>query len=86
MMIQVRIFGPLRESLGMGSLTVDASQAGTINELLPVVGKTTSAATLSELRKASIFVNGTNVTSLRLLRTPVKSGDEVVLLSPVGGG
>jgi molybdopterin converting factor small subunit len=85
-MIQVRIFGPLRQSLGMGSLTVDASQAGTINELLTVVGKTASAATVSELRKASILVNGTSITFLKLLRTPVKGGDEVVLLSPVGGG
>ena len=85
-MIQVRIFGPLRETLGMESVRVNASQAGTVNELLTVVSKMTSAATLSELRKASILVNGTNITALRLFRTPVASGDEVVLLSPVGGG
>ncbi len=85
-MIKVRVFGPLREMLGMGSLRVDASQAGTVNELLTVVSKMTGLAKPSELQKASIFVNGMNITSLKLLRTPVKSGDEVVLLSPVGGG
>ena len=85
-MIQVKIFGPLREMLGMGSLRVDASQAGTVSELLAVGSNTTGAAKPSELQKASIFVNGTNITSLKLLRTPVKPGDEVVLLSPVGGG
>ena len=85
-MISVRVFGPLRETLRMGSLRVDASQAGTVNELLTVVSKMTGPARPPELRKASIFVNGTNITSLKLLRTPVKSGDEVVLLSPVGGG
>ena len=85
-MISVRVFGPLREMLRMGSLRVDASQVGTVSELLAVVSNTTGAAKPSELRKASIFVNGTNITSLKLLRTPVKPGDEVVLLSPVGGG
>ena len=85
-MIKVRVFGPLREMLGMGSLRVDASQAGTVDELLTVVSKMTGLAKPPELRKASISVNGTNITSLELLRTPVKSGDEVVLLSPVGGG
>ena len=85
-MIKVRVFGPLRETLGMDSVKVESSQARTVNELLTVVSKMTSAAKLSELRKASILVNGTNITALRLFRTPVASGDEVVLLSPVGGG
>ena len=85
-MISVRVFGPLREMLRMGSLRVDASQVGTVSELLAVVSNTIGAAKPSELRKASIFVNGTNITSLKLLRTSVKPGDEVVLLSPVGGG
>jgi molybdopterin converting factor small subunit len=85
-MIQVRIFGPLREKIGIGSLEVDASQAGTVDELLTAVSEMTRAAKGSELRKASILVNGTSITSLKLRRTPVTSGDEVVLLSPVGGG
>ena len=61
-------------------------QGGTVDELLTAVSEMTSAAKLSELRKASILVNGTSITSHRLFRTPVASGDEVVLLSPVGGG
>jgi molybdopterin converting factor small subunit len=85
-MIKVRVFGPLRETLGIGSLRVDASQAGTVNELLTVVSKMTGAAKPSELQKASIFVNGTNIISLKLFKTTVRPGDEVVLLSPVGGG
>jgi molybdopterin converting factor small subunit len=85
-MIQVRVFGPFREKIGIGSLEVDTSQAGTVDELLTAVSEMTRAAKLPELRKASILVNGTNIASLRLLRTPVTSGDEVVLLSPVGGG
>jgi len=85
-MVKVRVFGQLRETLGIGSLRVDASQAGTVNELLTVVSKMTGAAKPSELRKASIFVNGTNIVSLKLFKTTVRPGDEVVLLSPVGGG
>ncbi len=85
-MIKVRVFGPLRETLGIGSLRVDASQAGTVNKLLTVVSRMTGAAKPSELQKASIFVNGTNIISLKLFKTTVRPGDEVVLLSPVGGG
>lgn len=85
-MINVRVFGPLREMLGMGSLRVDASEAKTVNELLTVISKMTGLAKPSELRNASIFVNGTNIISLKLFKTSVGPGDEVVLLSPIGGG
>jgi len=46
----------------------------------------TGLAKPSELRNASIFVNGTNIISLKLFKTSVGPGDEVVLLSPIGGG
>ncbi|HOB41965.1 MAG TPA: MoaD/ThiS family protein [Bacillota bacterium] len=85
-MIEVRIYGPLRERLGTGSLEVEASRAGSVGELLAVVSEVTGAASLSELRKASVFVNGTNIVDLRLFRTALLPGDEVVLLSPSGGG
>lgn len=85
-MVQVRIYGPLRERVGTGSLEIEASRAENVGELLVAVSETVGEVEPSQLRKMSIFVNGTNIVDLKLFATDLASGDEAVLLSPSGGG
>ncbi|HLN60385.1 MAG TPA: MoaD/ThiS family protein [Symbiobacteriaceae bacterium] len=77
-MITVRLFGTLRLDAKRRSLTVEAS---TVAAMLSRV-----AAELAVpgrvLEQAVVFVNGEKAT----LRTRLRDGDEVYLLSPAAGG
>jgi len=53
-MIKVRVFGHSERRWERAHLELNASQAGTVNELLTVSKQMTGAANRSELRKASI--------------------------------
>lgn len=78
-MISVRLFGLLRLDTKRRSLAVEA---GTVAELLNRTAAELELADASSLEQAVVFVNGERAG----LRSPLRDGDEVYLLSPVAGG
>lgn len=74
-MIKVRVFGVTRLKTGVGSFETDVK---TLNELMDGI----SGLSRREAKDLVILVNGKPVS--RFYR--FKDGDEVVLLSPAGGG
>lgn len=77
MQITVVLFGMLRERLAKesrGRLTVELPEAATIQDLLEL---------LDARMRLTCFVNGENE---RNFDRPLKDGDEIQLIQPIGGG
>lgn len=74
-MVQVRMFGMARFQSGVKSFECDAK---TVNELMNQVPNMKRR----DVRDLVILVNGKSVSK----RYRFKEGDEVVLMSPIGGG
>jgi molybdopterin converting factor small subunit len=77
------LFGSLRLAAGLGELNVEAE---TVAEMLAVVATRCPDVTENEIRRSAIFVNGKSIAELTGFRTKLKAGDEVLLMSPAGGG
>lgn len=82
-MVRVRLYGPISLSAADSELLIDAAR---LDELLARVSERCPAVSVAQLKQAAIFVNGVNITALRLFRTKLKAGDEVQILSPAAGG
>jgi molybdopterin converting factor small subunit len=77
-MVTIKLFGILRLNSGISTLKVNAKTVGeAINEI-----STRTSIKKNDIRYCTIFVNG----KLGKNRTKLIDGDEVVFLSPVGGG
>lgn len=82
-MITVRLYGLISLSASESELLIDAAR---LDELLVRVSERCPAVSVAQLKRAAIFINGVNITALRLFRTELKAGDEVQILSPAAGG
>lgn len=77
-MIKVKIFGVLRLNTGIATISMDAKTVGDLIDQIAVTGKTDR----KELKKCAIFVAGKPAK----MQTRLHDEDEVVFLSPAGGG
>lgn len=82
-MVRVRFFSKFRLLLRTDCIELEA---GRVDELLTKISAHYEGIEIEELRNSLIFVNGTSISELKLYKTPIKNGDEVVLFSPVAGG
>ena len=77
--VSVRLFAVLREEAGSARLEVDA---GTVGEILEVLGKRFGERFGRIAAAGSVVVNGERANP----QARVAAGDEVALLPPVSGG
>lgn len=82
-MIEVRFYSHLRRVL---ETDVAEVQATNVAELLDQLLARFGEPLRERLPHCKVFVNGINVGLNRGRRTPVREGDEVVVLPPVAGG
>ncbi|MDR3217104.1 MAG: MoaD/ThiS family protein [Clostridiaceae bacterium] len=82
-MVKVNFFGVLRLDLGMSEVTGEGKN---VAELLDNLKRTIEPLKELNLKNYVIFVNGKNISDLKLFRTKLSDGDEVTMLSPVSGG
>lgn len=78
-MVTVRLFGTLRLDAKRRSLEVEAA---TVEAMLTVAAAELGLPNRSSLEQSVIFVNGERSG----LRSRLRDGDEVYLLSPAAGG
>ncbi len=94
MSIKVRMLGVLREAGGSKEQTIDVVKGATVDSVirdLMAEDKRLKAVLWdkevdSPLPNALIMLDGVEVNNLEGLETPVKRGQELVLLSVVHGG
>jgi MoaD family protein len=82
-MIRVRFFGFIRSQVGVNSLEISAN---TVDEALKLISNKYENIKLSTLKNSLIFVNSVDIGNLRMFKTALKEGDEVMILSPTAGG
>ena len=82
-MIKVRFFGFIRSQAGLSSIEISAN---TVDEALKQISNKCENIKLSTLKNSLIFVNSVDIGNLRMFKTPLKEGDEVMILSPTAGG
>ena len=80
-MITVKLYGMMREDSGISRLEV---QAGTVREACAQIVET--GVDGKRLRSCVMFVNGRPLQGANRLSTRMRDGDELAILSPVGGG
>lgn len=78
-MVTVRLFGTLRLDAGRRQIEVDAA---TVAEALEKAAAALGLPGSGPLLQAAVYVNGERAG----LRTRLKDGDEIDLLSPAAGG
>jgi molybdopterin synthase sulfur carrier subunit len=82
-MVEVRFFGMVRLSLKEKGTSMEADS---VNSLLEQISGKYNSISLKDLKNCLIFVNGRNITELKLLHTPLNDGDRVDVFSPAAGG
>lgn len=82
-MIEIRLFGWIRNEVGTARLTV---AEGTVLEVLEDIATRYPQIDKKELMQSIIFINNNAVAGKKRLSKPLKEGDEMAILSPVGGG
>lgn len=78
-MVTVRLFGTLRLDAGRRRVEVDAA---TVAEALEKTAAALGLPDAGPLLQAAVYVNGERAG----MRTRLKDGDELYLLSPAAGG
>lgn len=82
-MIRVRFFGFIRSQAGVSSIEIDA---GSVDAALRLISSKFDNLSLDALKNSLIFVNSVNISELKMFKTVLKNGDEVMILSPAAGG
>lgn len=82
-MVDVTLVGPISEAAG--TRKTQASGA-TVGELLDDLSTRYGPLFKQRVRASRIVLNGTPIQFKKGRKTPLKDGDEVALLVPVGGG
>ena len=82
-MVDVTLLGPVGEAAGTRKTEATAA---TVGELLDVLTTRYGPLFKKHAKVSRIVVNGTPIQYKRGRLTPLKPGDEVALLVPVGGG
>lgn len=82
-MIKVRFFGFIRFQVGVSSTEISANS---VDEALKLISNKYESIKLSTLKNSLIFVNSVDIGNLRMFKTALKEGDEVMILSPTAGG
>ncbi len=94
MSLKVRMLGVLREAGGSTEQTIDIVEGATVDSVIRdlmaedehLEGVLWDKKVDSPLPNALIMLDGVEVNNLEGLETPVKRGQELVLLSVVHGG
>lgn len=81
-MVKVRFFGIARIKFKEKEIQIESSN---VKELLQKIAERYNI-TLKDAKQFLIYVNDVNITDLKVFRTPLKDGDEVIFLSPSSGG
>lgn len=82
-MIRVRLFGFIRSQAGISSTEIDA---GSVDAALRLISSKCDNISLDVMKNSLIFVNSVNISDLKMFKTVLKDGDEVMILSPTAGG
>jgi len=82
-MVDVTLIGPVSEAAGTRKTQVEAA---TVGELLEALNRRFGAQFKKRAKASRVVVNGTPIQFAKGRKTPLKAGDEVALLVPVGGG
>lgn len=77
-MIKVRFFGFIRTQAGISSIEIDAN---TVDRALKLISNEYGIK-LGTLKNSLIFVNSVNIADIKMFKTVLKDGDEVMILSP----
>jgi molybdopterin synthase sulfur carrier subunit len=94
MEIQTKYFAALREIVGKKIETMQLDEGARVQEVIKLLiaayGKPLEAQLFDERGRLSasyqILINGINIGTLEGLATPLKEGDTIAILPPVGGG
>ncbi len=62
------------------------AEGNTIKEILTDISRKNPDLTVKDLKRKIIFLNGVDITELKIFRTKVEKGDEITIMSPVSGG
>ncbi|MFH1178857.1 MAG: MoaD/ThiS family protein, partial [Candidatus Bathyarchaeota archaeon] len=92
--VKIRILGAIRETGGFKETTLDVPECSSVGSTIQVlIGDNESLRTLlwdlevdSPSPNALIMLNGVEINNLQGMETPIKKGQELVLLSVVHGG
>jgi molybdopterin converting factor small subunit len=82
-MVDVTLIGPIGEAAGTRKTQAAAS---TVGELFDVLSTRYGPVFTKRARASRVVVNGTPIQFMKGPKTPLKAGDEVAFLVPVGGG
>lgn len=83
-MIKVKFLGILRLELGVSELDIEPSVKN-VGELVKILANQLNKP-LKQIKDNIIFVNDTNIHSLKMFRTQLADNYVVLFLSPVSGG
>lgn len=94
MKVKVKFLAILYDLMGVMSDIVEAPEGATVRDLIALIDGKYGGRLSKEILYAdgglrdeyNILVNGRAIDYLQGLRTPLKDGDEVVFMPPVGGG
>ncbi len=94
MQVKIRILGAIRETGGFKETVLDIPMDSTVGSTIQVlIGDNESLRSLlwdievdSPSPNALIMLNGVEINNLQGMETPIKQGQELVLLSVVHGG
>ncbi|MCJ7732893.1 MoaD/ThiS family protein [Candidatus Bathyarchaeota archaeon] len=94
MQVKIRILGAIRETWGLKETVLDIPMDSTVGSTIQVlIGDNESLRSLlwdlevdSPSPNALIMLNGVEINNLQGMETPIKQGQELVLLSVVHGG
>ncbi|MDF2674617.1 MAG: ThiS family [Clostridiales bacterium] len=82
-MIRVRFFGFIRTLIDVSFIEI---KAYSVDEALKLISNKYENIKLSTLKNSLVFVNSVDIRNLKMFKTQLKDGDEVMILSPTAGG
>jgi len=94
MRIGVRMLGTLRDAAGIGEKSLNVNEGSDVDHAIrllleesPSLEEALIDSVLeSPLPNAIILLNGVEIGNLQSLKTPLREGDELILLSVTHGG